>query len=93
MSAFASGDDTTFPVEWGSVDYSPMGFTLRNYRNELQPVAFAPVMGMEDSRVSAGDSIVRKFVIGVRPGKWNETLGYISENVYKVRASGGDIPD
>lgn len=85
MSAFASGDDTTFPVEWGSVDYSPMGFTLRNYRNEFQPVAFAPVMGMEDSKVSAGDRIVRKFVIGVCPGKWSETLGYISENVYKVR--------
>ena len=85
MSAFASGDDESFPLQWGSVDWSPMGFTLRNWRNEFQPVAFAPVMGMEDSKFEAGEAFSRKFVVGVRPEKWSGTLEYISDNVYEVR--------
>ncbi len=84
MSAFVSGDDTVFPEEWGSVDYSPMGFTLRNYSNEFQPVAFAPVMGMPDSGMKAGETLKRKFVIGIRAGKWNDALLYVSDHVYKV---------
>ncbi len=85
MSSFISGDDTVFPNEWGSVDYSPMGFSLKNHCNEVQPAAFAPVIGMSDSKVKAGETIKRKFVIGVVPQAWNEALEYISGNVYKVR--------
>lgn len=85
MSSFICGDDTTFPQEWGSVDFSPMGFSIKNERNEIQPVAFAPVMGMKDSQVKAGQVFERKFVVGVLPAGWNETLEYISDEIYKVK--------
>lgn len=85
MSSFVSGDDTTFSQEWGSVDFSPMGFSVKNEQNEVQPVAFAPVMGMKDSKVSAGQVFERKFVIGILPAGWNETIEYISDQVYKVK--------
>lgn len=84
MSAFVSGDDTTFENEWGSVDHSPMGFALTNHSGMIQPVAFAPVMGMKDSRMTAGHTIERKFIIGLSDGEWNRTLEYISDNVYRV---------
>lgn len=85
VSAFVSGDDTTFPNDWGGVDYSPMGFAIKNHSNTVQPTAFSPVMGMKDSKLSAGQSIERKFIIGFTGKGWNETLEYISENVYHVR--------
>lgn len=85
MSSFVCGDDTTFPKEWGSVDFSPMGFAIKNERNDVQPVAFAPVMGMKDSQVKAGEVMERKFIIGVLPAGWNEAVEYISDHIYKVK--------
>ncbi len=85
MSSFICGDTTVFPQEWGSVDYSPIGFSLRNGSNELQPVAFSPVMGMEDSRVEAGGTVTGKFVVGLCQGRWDNALRYISDNIYDVR--------
>lgn len=84
MSCFISGDDTVFPEDWGSVDRSPIGFTLRNQHNGIQPSAFSPIVGMPDSKVAAGETISRKFVIGAIPDTWNEALEYISDSVYKV---------
>ena len=85
MSSFICGDDSTFPQEWGSVDFSPMGFSVKNEQNVVQPVAFAPVMGMKDSHVKAGQVIERKFVVGILPAGWNEVIEYISDQVYKVK--------
>lgn len=85
MSSFICGDDTTFPQDWGSVDFSQMGFAVKNERNEVQPVAFSPVMGMKDSQVNAEQVIERKFIVGVLPVGWNETVEYISDHVYKVK--------
>lgn len=85
MSSFISGDTGTFGGDWGSSDFSPMGFTLRNCANGIQPVAFSPVMGMRDSRVGAGEIFTRNFVIGILPAGWNAALEYISDNIYQVR--------
>lgn len=85
MSSFVCGDRESFSGDWGSVDFSPMGFTVRNERNKLQPVAFAPVMGMENSNVRAGQVFTHKFVLGALPTGWNNAVEYISEQVYKVK--------
>lgn len=85
MSSFVCGDITSFPEVWGKSDFAPMGFTIRNEENKIQPVAFSPVMGMKDAEVRAGQIFERKFVIGVLPAGWNDAIEYISEWVYKVR--------
>lgn len=85
MSSFVCGDDTVFPEDWGSAAYSPVGFSLRNQNNEIQPSAFSPIIGLADSKVRAGDSIVRKFVVGTVPDTWAGALEYISEDIYKVK--------
>ena len=85
MTAFVSGDNTTFPLDWGGVDHSPMGFSLRNHEDMIEAVAFSPVLGMPDSKMTKGKTIKRKFVIGLTLSPWNETLEHISQNIYKVR--------
>ncbi len=86
MTVFVSGDATTFPAaEWGGVDYSPMGFSLTNHTGLVEAVAFSPVLGMADSKMKAGEKVVRKFVVGLTPSTWNETLEHVSADIYKVR--------
>lgn len=85
MSAFVSGDDTVFPLDWGGVDYSPMGFSLKNHANMVEPVAFSPVLGMADSKMKAGQKVTRKFVVGLAAAPWNETLEHVATEVYAVK--------
>lgn len=85
MTAFVSGDDTVFPLDWGGVDYSPMGFAIKNHANMVEATAFAPVMGMRDSQMKAGVKVTRKFVVGLTALPWNETLEHVSDHIYKVR--------
>lgn len=85
ISTFISGDTSSFPLEWGSSYTSPMGFAIKNEANKVQPVAFSPVLGLDDSKLAAGQTIERSFVIGAVAAGWNEALEYISENVYKVK--------
>ncbi len=62
-----------------------MGFSIKNEVNRVQPVAFAPVMGLDDSKLTAGQTIQRDFAIGAIAGGWNEALEYISDSIYKVK--------
>lgn len=85
MTAFVSGDDKLSPLDWGGVDYSPMGFCLRNHDNMVGATAFSPVLGMADSRMEKGVTISRRFEVGLAPKPWNETLEYVATDIYGVR--------
>ncbi len=84
MSAFVSGDDTVFPLDWGGVDYSPMGFSLTNHAGMVEPTAFSPVLGMADSEMAAGQTVTRKFVVGLTAEPWNEIVEHVAREVYAV---------
>lgn len=84
FSIFTSGVAGTFKSsDWGSAN-SPIGFSIRNEVNRVQPVAFAPILGLEDSKLAAGQTIQRDFAIGAITGGWNEVLEYVSDSIYKV---------
>jgi hypothetical protein len=85
FSSFASGKASSFPLAWGDGWNSPMGFSIKNEVNRVQPVAFAPVLGFNDSKLAAGQTIQRDFVIGAMAGGWNEVLEYVSDSLYKVK--------
>lgn len=85
FSSFVSGKASTFPLAWGDAWNSPMGFSIKNEVNRVQPVAFAPVLGFNDSKLSPGQTIQRDFVIGAITGGWNEVLEYVSDSLYKVK--------
>ncbi|MFT4093263.1 MAG: hypothetical protein QM640_06450 [Niabella sp.] len=82
---FISGDIKMFKDDWGTSDYSPIGFSVKNEKNEVQPVAFAPVMGMPDSEYTEGQLIDRTFILGMLPAGWEAALSYISDSVFNVR--------
>lgn len=84
MTAFVSGDDRLSPLDWGGVDYSPMGFTIMNHANMVEPAAFSPVLGMADSKMKAGTTVSRRFEVGLTANPWNETLEHVATDIYKV---------
>lgn len=84
VTAFAAADLSYFSQDWGGFDYSPVGFTLRDSRGDVGPVAFAPLPGMKDSAVKAGRRVEAHFVVGVTAGGWGDALEYASDNVFEV---------
>lgn len=84
MTAFVSSDDTLSPLDWGGVDYSPIGFSLKNHDNMVEPTAFSPVLGMADSKMKQGQTVSRRFEVGLSAAPWNETLEHVASRIYKV---------
>ncbi|WP_211316326.1 hypothetical protein [Niabella yanshanensis] len=85
VSAYVAADLKSFPKDWGSVDFAPVGFTLKNEQNQLQPVMFSPVFGMKDSRYQQDQLIDRHFVIGITTGDWDSALEEVSNEVFEVK--------
>ncbi|MEI3800453.1 MULTISPECIES: hypothetical protein [unclassified Chitinophaga] len=85
IATFISGTPADFPLDWGEAGTSPMGFAIKNKENGVQPVALSPVLGLDDSRRAAGQSITREFALGALPSGWNDALAYISDSIYKVK--------
>ncbi|WP_228098946.1 hypothetical protein [Pedobacter sp. MC2016-24] len=84
ISYFVTGSLTDFPVDWAKDITSRIGFSLKNEFNKVQPMAFAPVLGLEDSKLAAGQSLTRSFNLGAVNGKWNAALEYVSNSIYQV---------
>jgi hypothetical protein len=85
LSYFVTGSLTDFPVDWSKDISSRIGFSLKNEFNKVQPIAFAPVLGLTDSKLSAGQSLTRSFNLGAVADKWSGALEYISNSIYKVK--------
>lgn len=86
MTAFVTGDADAFPkLDWGGVDYSPMGFGLKSHVNMVEPVAFSPVLGMPDSKMKAGEKVSRRFEVGLAALPWNETLEHVVTRIHGVK--------
>ncbi|MBO9633043.1 MAG: hypothetical protein J7578_07975 [Chitinophagaceae bacterium] len=85
FSSFVCADPSTIPSEWGTPERSPMGFAIRNESGSVQPVAFAPVLGLEGSKLKEGQTIEKGFVIGALNDNWQKTLEYVSDQVFKVK--------
>lgn len=84
VSTFASGLARSFSAnDWGSAN-SPLGFTVKNESNRVQPVAFAPILGQPGSKLAAGATLQRSFAIGAFAAGWNEVLTYVSDSIYRV---------
>jgi hypothetical protein len=85
FSSFVSATAAAFPLEWGNGDHSVMGFSIKNEQNRVQPVAFAPLLGLRDSRCTAGQVITRSFVVGAVASGWNDAMEYVSDSIYRVK--------
>lgn len=84
VTAFVAPDLTDMGDRWGSGDYSSHGFSLRNSRGDLQPVAISPLPGMSDSKIKGGRLCEARFVMGVVPDDWSAALCEVSAEVFGV---------
>ncbi len=82
MSCFITGNPIDFSRSWGAYD---MGFSLLNINHKVQPMAFAPILGMKDSFYASGQMIRKTFKIGILPLQWHNTLQYVSDSIFCVK--------
>lgn len=82
ISTFITGNPMEFSRNWGNYD---MGFSLKNANNKVQPVVFAPILGMRDSYFKPGQYLKKSFKIGILPLQWHSTLQYISDSIFLVK--------
>ncbi|MCW3466104.1 hypothetical protein [Chitinophaga nivalis] len=85
LALFVSATTAGLPLEWGLATSSPAGFGIKNERNEVQPVVLAPIPGLDNAKLTAGQTLTRTFAAGVLPAGWNEALEYISDSIYQVK--------
>ncbi|HWW38882.1 MAG TPA: hypothetical protein VNZ46_06225, partial [Pedobacter sp.] len=85
LSLFVTGSLTDFSLDWAQDTTSRIGFLLKGELNTIQPAAFAPLLGLTDSKLLNGETLKRTFNIGAVSGNWNAGLEYISNNIYQVK--------
>ncbi|MBS0030396.1 hypothetical protein ACTJJ0_25805 [Chitinophaga sp. 22321] len=84
LTTFITGTLADFPPDWGEATVSPMGFAIKNAANQVQPAAFSPVLGLDNSQVEAGKTLTRQFALGALASGWNDAMEYISDSIYHV---------
>lgn len=85
VSTFICVDPTAMENDWGTPEKSPIGFAIRNESGMVQPVAFAPVLGLDESRLKGGQKIEKSFVIGSVFDGWQKAMEYVSDQVFNVK--------
>jgi hypothetical protein len=71
---------------WRTAAEARYGLGARNEAGDIQPFLAAPVLGNEDSRVEAGDTLRFQAVITARPGGWWDAWRGLAEHTYGLRS-------
>lgn len=82
LSCFLAPNPHHLKRNWGIYD---MGLSLKNAANQVQPVAFSPILGEKDSYKKKGEKLTAHFKLGLLPLQWHNTLQYLSDSVFAVR--------
>ncbi|MRG48876.1 hypothetical protein GFS24_27445 [Chitinophaga sp. SYP-B3965] len=85
LTTFITRAATDYPLDWAVSNRSKIGFSIKNERNEVQPVALSPVLGLDDSKITAAQPLKRTFIMGAVTANWNDALEYISDSIFKVK--------
>lgn len=85
LTAFITRAASDYPLDWGVSGHSQIGFSIKNERNEVQPVAFSPMLGLDDSKIAAAQPLKRTFIIGAVTSNWNDALEYISDSIFRIK--------
>ncbi len=72
------------PQRWVYADNSMLGITMRNENNMCSGTLFAPVMGVEESKMEAGETYNLQYRVVSRVGTWFDSFKSISTNLFDV---------
>lgn len=75
----------SIPFAWPNRFGSTYGFSLIGPDTQWQPTAFAPILGLNGSKMNAGESKTVLFRAFVIPGDWKDALEYSSERIDHVK--------
>jgi hypothetical protein len=84
LTLAVTADISRMPFEWPRKDNAHYGFSLHSGSGEIQPTAFAPVLGMPGSRAEAGERRTTSFHVLAWPGEWTGALEYASNQIFGV---------
>ncbi len=84
-TGYVAGAIGMYPLQWGSARESRFGFSILNAAGGIQPVAFSPVLGLADSKLSKGQQLERVFEIGINGEGAESALDYVSTHIFRVR--------
>lgn len=84
VSCVLSAEPEAIPYEWQRGDTARYGFGLRNERGEVQPMVYAPVMGLPGSR-SDGSEVESSFRLRVEKAGWYPLYRQVADDDFKVR--------
>ncbi len=72
------------PLRWVKSDMSLFGMTIKGQSNMPQGGLFAPIMGNEDSKMTAGDSYNMQYRVVSEVSGWFETYEDVVTNLFDV---------
>ena len=78
-------DPDTIPYRWVYKEDSKFGVGIKSIHGGIQPYAFAPLLGHEDSKFTAGQTYEITYRPIVRMEGWYDTFKYIADNLFNVR--------
>ncbi len=78
-------DPASLPFRMPTFRNNLFGVMVRNEADQAQPMVFAPVLGGQGSRMTAGQSMNFDLLLLVRPGGWLETFEYAAREVIGFR--------
>jgi hypothetical protein len=64
---------------------SRFGTMIRKENGVFYPAIIAPVMGIDGSKMEAGQTFDFKLLFALRDGSWQDSLRHVAENIYGVR--------
>lgn len=77
-------DPDHLATNWPSAQNARLGLSLLNSQAQVQPTAFGPILGFDDSSFEAGQHVVMCCRVLVSAGDWKSAQQYAMRHVFEV---------
>ncbi|GAB4000463.1 hypothetical protein GCM10028807_53520 [Spirosoma daeguense] len=78
-------DPSEIPYRYAFTKNSRFGFVLRDEAGKARPMLFAPILGSDDSKMTAGKSYSFKLRYVLHPGDWYAGMQFIFRDISKYK--------
>ncbi len=79
-----AADSSSIPDRWARSDDSKFGLSIKGLQGGVQPSAFAPLFGSEDSVFTQGQTYVFAYRPFVQEGEWFEAYKHVVSDIYNM---------
>jgi len=83
MSYALVADPKGIPFQWPSLSSVRFALGIRNRRGEAQPMLYAPVLGLPESKVEPGQTVTARFCVWLQPGDWYAAFRRVATGLFR----------